>query len=504
VDLYLTRTNKLIKKNKERLYIQLSANKGKIRYLREEELNIHNIVSVFDSVLTRTIQIPENTLSTDLIIVRTYFFDVIEDIILNGFMHGNERYVCLTASAGQIRTKKTVFIKESIWLEHQQSLMCGLTIEKINEMGGVNINKYLAYLALCNSATDEWLGFDIRKTIVVDDMETTVNGIVDFIDDKTYEIIRQQMGINITHTDGSGMMLPRVSKKSFMVRLPWVKGLLIPFSYDTYIKETNEKNPGVNCGIIKDIYGVEHDILKEDIEVIFTKSQFKMWKYYSSWEQYTNNFINFKCQAGKCNEEEDSFDDAKIGYQMLQTLNKMGNKELKIISKRTRDNILNIGRDRRTMLKVFGVTRGNKKKTYLQQAIEIYPDLLADVYSREVLREIKKSLVKEGRSGKLEIEGIYTFLCPDMYAFCEYLFLGNKNPDGLLKNGEVSCKVYDNERKLDCLRSPHLYREHSVRLNVVDEEKSKWFITDGIYTSCHDLISKVLQFDNDGDKSLVC
>ena len=56
---------------------------------------------------------------------------------------------------------------------------------------------------------------------------------------------------------------------------------------------------------------------------------------------------------------------------------------------------------------------------------------------------------------------------------------------------------------MDCLRSPHLYREHAVRKNRVDDEKSKWFITNGLYTSCHDLISKILQFDVDGDHSLV-
>ena len=44
----------------------------------------------------------------------------------------------------------------------------------------------------------------------------------------------------------------------------------------------------------------------------------------------------------------------------------------------------------------------------------------------------------------------------------------------------------------------------------MNEEKKKrqemvreWFCTDAIYTSCHDLISKILQFDVDGDKSLV-
>ena len=33
--------------------------------------------------------------------------------------------------------------------------------------------------------------------------------------------------------------------------------------------------------------------------------------------------------------------------------------------------------------------------------------------------------------------------------------------------------------------------------------KNKWFITNGIYTSCKDLISKLLQFDVDGDQGLI-
>ena len=74
----------------------------------------------------------------------------------------------------------------------------------------------------------------------------------------------------------------------------------------------------------------------------------------------------------------------------------------------------------------------------------------------------------------------------------------------MLADGEVSCYLYRTVSKLDCLRSPHLYREHAVRKNVVTSATKKWFSQNAIYTSCHDLISKILQFDCDGDKSLVC
>lgn len=500
---YLVYTSRRIRKIKDQLYTLFSEHKG-IRQLRPEAFRLKSQISVFESTLTRTLGIKQDQLSEDIIIVQTYFFDILEDLIKDGFTYQDERYICFTASAGQIRTKKTVFIKEKVFNQHSLSLMCGLTVDRINELGGVNINKYLAYLALCNSATEQWDDFDISKVIVVDDMETLVRSTVDFIDDKTYEITRQEMDIAIEHTDGCGMILPKKSKKNMMVRLPWIKGLLVPFPFDKFIREENRKEGRSKYGVIKDIYGVEHDIIKERIEVIFTKSQFKMWKYYSSWEQYQDFFVKYSCQAGKCNEEEDDINDAKLNYQMLQTLTDITDQELMKLSEKTRYKINNVGSDRKTMLKILGVTDSNTNKNYLQQALEIYPELLNDTYSKEILKQVKRSMVKNAKAGKIDVSGKYTFISPDLYAFCEYLFLGNKSPRGLLANGDVFCSLYKDGEKLDCLRSPHLYREHAVRRNVIDKEMKRWFVTPALYTSCHDPISKILMFDNDGDKALVC
>ena len=285
IDENLPIINKEINQLKKELKYKMNSN-TKMRTLRKTELRDKDVVSIFDSTLIRTIDIPIDTLTDDLIIVRTFYFKILKDLILKGFTYKGEKYVCFTASAGQIRTKKTVFIKESVYLRIKDTLTCGLSVDDINRQGGININKYLAYLALCNSATDEWKDFDITKAIVVDDMETEVYGKVDFIDDKTYLVERKNMGIPIEHTDGCGMILPKVTKKSRMVRLPWVKGLLVPFPFDKFIREANRDNPDKKYGVVKDIYGKEHDVLKEKIEVIFTKSQFKMWKYYKDWDEY--------------------------------------------------------------------------------------------------------------------------------------------------------------------------------------------------------------------------
>jgi arsenate reductase-like glutaredoxin family protein len=500
---HYTYFNKRIKKLKELLKYQLTLHKG-IRTLNDTLLSKKTYISVFDSVLTRTLGLTPDKLTEDIMVVQTYYFKVLEDIILNGYMYKNEKYVCFTASAGQIRTKKTVFIKEAVFKRHLNSLTCGLSIDHINEQGGVNINKYLAYLALCNSATDEWKDFDISKTIVVDDMETTVRSVVDYIDDSTYEITRKEMDILISHTDGCGMILPRKNKRSMMVRLPWIKGLLVPFPFDKFVREVNHKGDGKKYGVVTDIYGKQHDLIKDGIEVIFTKSQFKMYKYYRDWQSYKDNFVKYNCQAGKCNEEESLLTNAKINYQMLQTLTDMTNDEIETLSKKTKESIINIGRDKETMLKVLGVVKANMNKNYLQQALEIYPELLSDTYSKEILKNVKRSMVKDARAAKIDIEGKYTFICPDLYAYCQWLILGEKQPSGLLQNGQVSCRLYKEAPKLDCLRSPHLYLEHAVRNNIITKEMTRWFVTDGVYTSIHDPISKILMFDVDGDKGLVC
>lgn len=188
---------------------------------------------------------------------------------------------------------------------------------------------------------------------------------------------------------------------------------------------------------------------------------------------------------------------------MLQTLTDISDEELIQMSSKTVKEITTLGTDKETMLRVLGATEKKKHRTALQDALLLYPELLNDDHTKEIIKNKKKSMIKDAKSGKLLVDGArYTYLCPDLYAFCEKLFLNIQNPKGLLSGNDVHCSLYD-EGYIDILRSPHLFREHGVRWNKKDEEYEKWFITPGVYTSIHDPISKLLQFDNDGDKALI-
>lgn len=512
----LKHKNKKIKEIKEKL-LQLMKNKvetnittgGKdhIRELKDNKVSQKEIISVFDSSFTRMIGAKIDGLSEDFMVIQVYFFDILKDIMLHGFNYNGEKYIFFTASAGQIRTKKAVFVKETIWNKYEKTIMCGLTMEKINALGGVNPNKCLAYMALNNSATDVWEEFDIDKTIVVDDFETMVYGKYDFIDERDFSITRKKGELPIPHTDGCGMILPNAfgkKQKNTMIRLCWIKGLLGVFDFKKFIEVNNANS------IIKDIYGVEHNVIEEDIQVIFTKSQFKLWRYYSSWSEYKENYKKYNCSAGFTNPEEDRIKNATINYQMLQSLTDITDDEIKSIVGNSIDKLTNLCSSIESVKNVFGATPYNLYKNALQKSMILYPELLNDIHIKTKLREIKDSLVKRYKSGKLQVNGKYTFILPDLYAACEYWFLNNSNPKGLLDNEEVFCWLFRKNEKLDCLRSPHLFFEHAVRNNIAcykyEDRQAKikeWFDTNALYTSCHDLITLILVNDVDGDKALV-
>lgn len=489
-----------IGREKRALRAALAAHDG-MRALPAGREREENVISIFESSLTRTLSLRTNEITDALILVRVYYFEVFRDLVLHGFTVDGKRYVVLTASAGQIRTKKCLFIRESLLQRHGDTILCGLSAARINRLGGCNPNKYLSYLALCNSATEPWPDFDVGRAIVVDDMAFPVRGVVDAIDDTTYAIRRQEMDVPLNHTDGCGMILPQLTGgKNLMIRLPWIKGLLAAFPFDTFLRERCPDG----C-LVRDIYGTAHDVLAEGIQVIFTRSQFKMWQFYADWAEYQRCFRVHGCEAGICNVEEDTIPQASIGYQMLQSLTGLTDAELLRLSARTRYRLEHLSTDRRTMLRCLGATAGNPNRTAAQEALRLYPELLQDVYFREELRGMKRALERQAWAGKLEIAARYLYVIPDLYAFCEWLFLGAREPAGLLQNGEVYTAQFPAGQKLDCLRSPSLYREHPVRQNVADPSACRrWFSARGVYTSCHDLIGRMLQFDNDGDKLLVC
>lgn len=451
-------------------------------------------IAEFVSEETRAIGLHENEITFDKIIIKWKSLDILRQIILQGFNMSilNEdgtvsvrHYRFSTASAGQLRTDKVQFLSDEAWNKIEPRIMCGLTWERINERGGINTSKLMAYLALPCSATDPF-PFDIDRCIVIDDFEAPVAGLMDYIS-PNYTMERGERTVTINHTDGAGMMLPSVSRWNFMVRGPWLKGLLCSFDYLRFCS-VHHCEPK-----IKDVWGQTHDLKEEDIQIIFTKSQLKLWKYYDSWDEYKSFFKLYHCQLGRTNMEEAYIGNSELNYQFIQTLTDFPDADLKEFVKPTYDRIKSLANDREHMLHALGAD--DYSEIPYRQALTLYPELLREAYSRDSLKAIKKRWTLDAKSGKIRCKNKRLFAIPDLYAACQFWFLGQKEPEGLLKNGEVFARPFRDVDEVDVLRNPHLYLEHSIRAVNHDQEIASWFYTNGVYTSCHDLISRVLQFD---------
>lgn len=456
-------------------------------------------IAEFCCELSRAMNLSNLDCTLDLIVIKWKNIEILRQIIVNGFYMPvmtkdgieNRFYRFFTASAGQLRRDKFMVIYDKTFEKIKNRLDCGLDWEEINKRGGCNANKVSAYDALPNSATEEWTDFNIDEVVVAKDFEGEVTDRMIYLKpDYTWEKCVKTVKIN--HTDGCGMMLPEVSESNFMIRLPKTKGLLISFDFMKFCKVNNAKS------IIIDPWGTEHDLEKEHIKIILFESVVKMWKYYDNWEHFKKCFKENGCRCGKTNYEEDYIANKTLNYQYIQTLTDVTDEEIIQLTKNEHERIEGITKNMSSMLKTLKADEESEQP--YKAALAIYPELLREAYSRESLKAIRKRMILDAKSGKLRCENKRLFACPDLYAVCEYLFLHDPHPKGLLKNGEIACKIFRRHTKADVLRSPHLAMDHAVRTIVQDQKIYDWLYTNGVYTSCNDLITRILQMDVDGDQ----
>lgn len=505
-----------------------------IRFVDSKYFKDTNVIAFFDNVLTRTLKLESGEPTLDFIVIEVGNTDmlIVKQVIENGLtIRSRElkndkvivldnKYKFFTAGAGQTRQKKFMMIKEDVWNEYEETLMCGLSIEKVNKVGGMNINKFNAYLSLNNSASEVVKNFDIDKCIVVDDFTKIINDTVDYItrDDEVdngiteyttkggkkvkrknkkteWSIKREKKDIPFDFMDGAGICLTSVFSKNTQIRLPWFKGLLCPVNYKKYIEEHEDCSTKV-----KDIYGKEYDIIEDDIQIIFTKSQFKMWKFYKDWDEYKTYFKKYECTCNKCMEDEDKLKNMRINYQMLQTLTEMSDEEIENLTRETKQLVDDVHSSKDKQLEFLGATLETKHRDYMQEIIRLYPEILTSKYIKKQLSDSITSFKQEAMSGRIKLHAKRTFIIPDLVHFMSVLF--GDGQDYALEKNEVFFDTYKDSKRLALLRSPHLSREWCLRNNT-SNEKTKYFKTNGIYVSAKDLAYLVLMFDVDGDEALV-
>ena len=447
--------------------------------------------------------------------------DILQQIIDDGLLIEGEKYIFYSATTNHMKKEMVILLKESFFIENEKKIMCGLSRDIINKgnerVKGCNRGKFLAYTALPMSASvevssinteSEQYEIDIDECIVVPDFEGTVHGKVNYLDINTLKAKITEKDVPIPFMDGAGIFLPNagVLPRTGQIRGGYFKGCLFPFDFVKFIHSRED-----STSKIKDIYDNEVDVIEQGIKIIFTGSQFKMWKYYKDWETFKKTFKECGCKIVLNNLAHTPSKNAEVllTYQFLQTLprDNFTEEAMKLLCAKIVKLLKDSKMDINTALKLMGADEeSNKELKPLQAALLLYPKLVNDSAVKKMIKENINTIRKKAMGGKIMVDGFYTYICPDLYAFCENLFCGIVEPKGLIPEGTVYNAYYNDTEisEVDCLRSPHLGdSEHCIRTLVKTDECKEWFHGFDTIISNHDLITKHLMCDVDGDEMLI-
>ena len=449
----------------------------------------------------------------DIVNVKVVTKKEYKNLARNGFDLNGKHYVRFMVGSGQMRRNTVTFINQDLFDYMQERLMCGLN-EKIKT---INLAKLSAYFALSFSSV---LWVREPRVCVIKDFETVIpNQKVNWInkneDGNTVEQIYKDIKLN--SADGQGLISPDMAKEwandmhlnyvpcSFVVRTAFIKGNLVPFDFKAYAKEHGVLK-------IKDRYGTEYNI--DDIDVLLSESQFKMAKYYSSWEGYLSyhRAYNLKWGVARYNKE---FDDEYVltNYQYIQVLN-LTKEDIHGLVSYTTDWIKKICSGELNYALTYNVGVKNPSlsidsiinscSSTFTKAIVKNPDMLKDGFvQRKIYNSIKES-IRQAKIGRIWVKGNYSFMISDPVAQCRSAL--GLNPEGLLPANYVYSNFWNSRGvtgELCLLRSPLThYSEVNVQNLANTEDMQRWYkyIYSGIIYNIYDIsVVKHADSDFDGD-----
>lgn len=434
-------------------------------------------------------QIDDILLVSDIINIKVDDKKIYKKIYKEGFKVNGITYKRFCSGAGQSRQSVASFCNVEIIDELTRHLNCGLNIKEIN------IAKYNAYFGLYMSAT-----YPVRtpRVCVIPDCEDySLIKKVDWIDDtvvngkeKRVVSVKDDFEFIPNMWDGQGLISPSFAEKwqsdlkvnylpsQFIVRSSFVKGLVATFDFHKYAKEVAKTDK------IKDIYGHEWNI--NDIDILLSASQFKMHKYYNSWDEFLQLQKHHELSWGvtKINPKNDN-EMSLFNYQYIQTLdlnkdtiNELISPTLEWIQKVCEGDklytllfLLGSSRNGDTIEDIFSKTNSNFIKAIL------YNDkLLNDTYIKKKIYDSISTKIDEAKIGRVWVKGNYQFMVSDPYGQAQFAF--GQEVTGLLQDNEYY-SVFWNEKgisRVDASRSPMVdFHEHNIINFKQNKSMDDWF-----------------------------
>ena len=312
---------------------------------------------------------------------------------------------------------------------------------------------------------------------------------VDWAEESEHQdiITNRDMELPFNLWDGMGLISPEMSKiwseevgydgiaESFIVRAPYIKGLVATFDFHKFSDEI------AHSKTIKDIYGIEHN--SDDIDIILTESQFKLWNAYESSEQRMDERdLHWGVTKWGAPEKKKTM---RTNYQFVQVLN-LQDEDMKELCQPTIDWFNGVSGDDynykllyslgKTVSKYEPDELWNNLQDPAIKALMLEPELIEDSYLNEKITASIKKKIKESYIGKLIVKGSFNFLYCDPYGLAEYAF--GMEPKGLLKEFEFYADFWSrtNANEVIGMRSPLTWRAEVNKMKLLYTEKMReWY-----------------------------
>lgn len=534
-------------------------------YTEEEAMRNGELVPISSSQLTRKIQDYFKENGFDDLEVR----DVIVNIVVpsasgrqadkvakayssfahSGFYLNERHYVRLMAGSGQLRQNTITYVWDYMRDYLMESLCCGIKPEDLGE--SFSVSKWNAYVGLSESGMN-FLESAPRVCVISDYEKIKPHFPVDFIEtvyEKRKRVWKKTTRYDyddpeidfapLNSFDGQGLADPAWVKKvalelgylqanghgyvpsEYILRAPWCKGLVVNFDFKKYFMEN-----GVTK--ITDVYGQEYDV--ENIDILLSTSQFKMWKAYKKyggWKYHEESMKKYKLKWGVVFANKEKDDDYRaLNYQYIQALD-LSDEDITNLCGRTERLLTDLcSGDIETVYRTLvGFSNGaddidNESETpsasLLQRAVAHNYELLQDTYIRELIYREAESKFNNAKIGKIMCRGGYGFIVSDPVAQIQHIIQAHA-VDGNRKikvTGLIPAKSiysnYWNHAAMDndevvLMRSPLVDASEVTVCKLVDSpEMDKWFanIRSGLVLSIYDLNTLALQnCDFDGDRA---
>jgi len=475
----------------------------------------------------------------------------------HGFDLNGRHYIRLCAGSGQLRQNTITFVWNVMHQYTTEALYCGISPEELGD--SFSVSKFNAYMGLSESGM-HFLKSAPRVCVVSDYEEIKPHLPIDYIttectsgrrNKRVEKTITQhyydepEMNFDpLNSFDGQGLADPEWMRQiavelgylrenggyvpsEYILRAPWCKGLVVAFDFKSYCREHG-------VATINDVYGQSYAV--EDIDVLLSTSQFKMWKVYGKhggWQYHQESMRKYSLRWGVVIANKEHDDDYRtLNYQYIQVLD-LDDWDIDRLCSHTEDLLTKLcsGHTETVYRTLVGFSGGvddsigddcgdateaaKPAASLLQRAIAHNCDLLHDSYIQVLIHREVESKFNGAKIGKLLCRGGYSFIVSDPVAQIQHI-IRNHAVDGshdiavtgLIPPHEIYSAYWNRVRpapdKVVLMRSPLIDSSEVTVCGLArTPEMDRWYshIKSGLILSIHDVNTLALQnCDFDGDR----